>query len=214
VASTAKERAGKLAAKVPTKWILAGLAAVLLAASALFGGLNDAPVEPIPQLDVGDTSNGTRVDLSVERAIVIDGFPDINLEPEPGFRYLVIIATAENVWPTPVPQVRSFVGSPQPATVLSPRIEGLEGTAPEEILVFSDATDADELQPGVPVQLAYLWQVPADELAEGDIVGLDLWDEAYLGDARISFGELFDDPAIIGTMDVDVDDVAVVESDG
>jgi hypothetical protein len=214
VASTAKERAGKLASKVPTKWILAGIAAVLLAASAAFGGLNDAPVAPIPVLEVGAVSEGTRVNLTVERAIVIDGFPDINLEPEPGFRYLVVIATAENVWHTPVAQVRSYFGTPQPATVVSPRIEGLDGTAPEEILVFSDATDAGDLQPGVPVQLAYLWQVPTGTIADGDTVGVDLWDEAYLGDARISFGDLFDDPAIIGTMDVPVDDVAVVESDG
>jgi len=205
-------RARDLAAKVPTKWILAGSAALVLAASALFGGLNDAPADPIPTLRPGDSSTGTRVELAVDRVVVIDGFPDLYLEPEPGFRYLVVIGTATNVWSSPVPQSLSSFGTPQPATVVSPRIEGLEAVAPEEVLVFSDATTAGDLQPGVPVQLAYLWQFPAEAIADGDEVTLDLWDETYEGDSLIGFGDRFSDPFVTATLTLPATDSSVVDN--
>jgi hypothetical protein len=209
VASTpVRARVRGLAAKVPTTWILAGVAALLLAASALFGGLNDAPAEPIPELALGDVHHGSRIDLEVSRASLIDGFPDLFLEPAEGNRFLVIVGTATNVSTVPVRQTITNGGAPLPATVISPAgIDGIENTAPSSILVFSDATVATDLQPGVPVELAYLWEVPADALHDGDSLVLDFWDEEYDGEARIYFGARYRDPERDGTMTVAVQDV-------
>jgi hypothetical protein len=187
-----------------------GVAAVLLGASALFGGLNDAPTDPIPTLQTGESHQGTRLAVTVLRAVLIDGFPDQGYTPDDGDRFLMIVANVENVWHSPV---TSNEGIGDADVVLPTALAGIEGgTAPDIVAVLNDGSRLPALQPRVPVELGYIWSVDADAFSDGDALRIDLLDEAYLGKGSVSTGDIFDDPETVAVVDVPITDLGTGET--
>lgn len=75
------------------------------------------------------------------------------------------------------------------------------------VAVISDATKYPQLQPNVPIELAYIWQVPARQFATDDVLRIDLLDKRYVADGFVTYGERFEDPFVAASVDVEVTDV-------
>ena len=87
--------------RVPTPWLLTGITGVFLAVSAVFGGLDDAPVPAAPVIEAGDTHAGSELTVTVTEALLIDAFPEQLVVPEEGGRLLVVRAVVENTTTEP-----------------------------------------------------------------------------------------------------------------
>jgi len=198
-----RARAKGLVAKVPTRWFVTALVALFLAASAAFGGLEEAETPPIPQLDLGESFTGAELRIAVEDVVLIDAFPEAYITPEPGNRLLVIRATVENVWDKPV-STYSSIGA---ADNVRPRgIDGMEDE-PLTVAVISDGSQYPELQPAVPVELAFIWEIPAGAISQSDVVQIDVLDKVYAADGFVTYGERFQDPFVAASVEAPVTDV-------
>ncbi|MET0956346.1 MAG: hypothetical protein ABWY68_10385 [Cryobacterium sp.] len=198
-----RQRAGALADKLPTKWLITGITTVLLALSALFGGLDDVPVPVIPVVEAGTEHAGLELSVTVGQALLIDGFPEQNITPDEGNRLLVVRATVENTTSGPLRLSTAQVHSLSLAGVPS-----LPSVAPpSDIVVIDDGSDKVVVQPRVPVELAYIWEVEADAVAAGDVVTVDLFDRVFLSEGRLTYGGLYDDPVVSATVELALDDV-------
>jgi len=190
-------------AKIPTRWFVGALLALFLAASAAFGGLEEAKTAPIPQLDVGESFTGAQLRVAVEDAVLIDAFPEAYITPQPGNRLLVIRATVENVWNKPV-STYSSIGA---ADNVRPRgIDGMEGE-PLTVAVISDGSSYPELQPAVPVELAFIWEFPDGAISQSDVLQIDLMDKTYAAGGFVTYGERFEDPFVAASVEASVTDV-------
>jgi hypothetical protein len=204
--STVRARAAALGDRVPTKWLVTGIAAVFLAGSAAFGGLETAAPAPLPEVEAGEAFTGAELRIAVERVALIDGFPEQYIEPETeGNRLLVVVATVENVWDTPVSTL-SDIGA---ADNLRPvGVPGLDASSePLTVAVLDDGSQNPELQPGVPIELAFMWEVAPDAVADGDEIRLDLYDKTYQAEGFVTYGERFIDPFVAAYTTLPVDDV-------
>lgn len=197
-----------LSDQVPTRWILTGATVVLLAASAAFGGLEDAPAAAVPVVAAGEAVTGAQLRVAVERARVIDALPEAYVTPEDGNRLLVVIATVEDVWDGPV----ATTGDSGAADGILPvGVPGIAvGTAPDAILLLADGTRSPDLQPHVPMELAYVWELPADvldDVVDGDELVVDVYDKTYRADGFVTYGERFEDPFVQARASVPIEDV-------
>ncbi|GAB2457345.1 hypothetical protein HD599_003373 [Conyzicola lurida] len=202
---TWQQRARAAFDKLPTRWLVTSVLGVLLALSALLGGLDDAPATPVPELDPGDAYTGTQLKISIDRAILIDAFPEQGVTPEiEGNRLLVISATVDNVWDSPV----RIAGQPNDADSVVPvGVDGIDASAaPSDLLVIDDGTTFRAVQPGVPVELAYVWEVAPDALAAGDDITVDILDRLQRK-GFIVYGDVFDDPFVAAHVDLVIEDV-------
>ena len=192
--------------RLPTKWLVTSVGAVLLALSAVVGGLDDAPVLPVPVIQAGDSHAGTELTIVVNSALLIDAFPEQSIVPEEGNRLLVVRATVENTTTEP-----RRLASGTTADTDSIGIAGIPGLAdgapPERILVIDDGSDSVVVQPGVPVELAYLWEIADDAAEAGDPVTVNLMDRDYISEGRLTYGGLYGDPVVGATLDVALGDV-------
>jgi hypothetical protein len=147
---------------VPTRWFVTAGLALFLAASAAFGGLEEADAPPVPQLDVGEAFTGAQLRIAVEDAVLIDAFPEAFITPETGNRLLVIRATVENVWDKPVSTI-SDIGA---ADNIRPRGIADMDDKPLTVAVISDGSPYPSLQPAIPIELAFIWGVPDGAVSE------------------------------------------------
>jgi hypothetical protein len=200
-----RARASQASAKVPTKWLVSGVVGLFLVVSAAFGGLNDAAPTPLPALAAGDPFTGAQLRIAVDRAVLIDSFPEQNIVPDDGKRLLVVVATVEDVWTKPVSTIASIGAADNLRPV---DVAGIDAdTAPRTVAVLSDGSEYPELQPGVPIQLVFIWDVDPEALADGDPVRVDVYDKTYLAEGFVTFGERFDNPVVAAYAELPVDDV-------
>ncbi|RFA21032.1 hypothetical protein [Subtercola boreus] len=199
-----RTRARELSRKVPTKWFVTGVIAVFLSGSAAFGGLNTVEADALPQVAAATPYDGAELRISVERAVLVDGFPEQSINPAEGKRFFVVVATVENLWDRPV----STYSDSGAADNLRPvGIDGISAdTKPVDVIVISDATRSPRLQPHVPIQLAYLWEVDPGVAAGMDEVKVDIYDKVYAAGGFVTFGARYDDPFLAATSTVPLKD--------
>lgn len=212
VRRTARERARELFDRLPTRWLITSITAILLLASGVLGGLDDAPVDPVPVLDAGETAEGTQFSVSVTRALLIDALPEQGLTPEDGNRLLVIAATVENQRTMPV---RLTVAPSKPDTVVPLGVDGVTATTgPLAVAIVNDGAQLSAMQPGVPAELVYVWEIPAGALAAGDELRVAILDRTVEGRGLITYGERFSAAFVIAHVDLALDDVGAGADSG
>jgi len=198
-----RERIPGLADRLPTRWLLTGLTTVLLGLSALFGGLDDSPVQAAPVIAEGERHVGSELTVTVTRALLIDAFPEQGVVPAEGDRLLVVRALVENTTTEPI----------RLNTVDSDRIRvgGVPGLPqaepPFDILVVDDGSDEVVAQSGVPVEVVFLWQVAGDAVAEGDAIEVQLLDRVFISEGQLTYGGLYGDSVVSGTFELKLGDV-------
>ena len=145
-------------------WTLLGVAGIVAVVAAL-GGFAQQPISRVPTIRLGSTYHGQEVDTRVLGAHLMARTPG-GLRSEKG-AWLEIEAESVNETSGPVPLAAiSF------RTIVDPVLEG-DHDADLVVLTRSGETIRD-LQPGVPTRLAFLWQVPAGGIRDGEkiVVGL------------------------------------------
>jgi hypothetical protein len=172
----------------------------LLAASALFGGLDDAEPPAIPDLEVAERHDGAPLAITVERAVVVDEIAGVAKPVDDGGRLLLVVATAENTSAAPVL-----------APVDSLRVGGLDSVSSEDparsINVLDDDSTVHRLQPRVPTRLVFIWDVSAAELADGDELRVGLFDLTFVETRDIVINAAWQDPALAAVVTVPVEDL-------
>ena len=188
------------ASKVPTTWLTGALVGVFLVATAAFGGLEPVEAAPPAELAAGAPHEGTVVDLTVERAVLIDTFAEAGARAGEGQRVLAVVVEAENAWDR---ELRTLTDSFQEML----RLEGAAEGGSESVARIDDGTLGPRLQPGVAAPLVITWLVPADAYAEGDSVRIELYDHEIAVGQSVTYGEYLWDPQLAAVVTVELEDV-------
>ncbi|TBN56614.1 hypothetical protein EYE40_03940 [Glaciihabitans arcticus] len=165
-------------------WTLIAIAAVVGLVAAI-GGFRDVPITALPRVELGEAHIGSEVRTVVSRAYLSDTQPTTGREADAGSVYLVVEASAENVGTTPSlldsDLIRVFAGDE-----ISPVDE------PSNVIELRSGDVSEFLQPGVAVDLAWIWPVDAGSLDVGDDVFVGIFDQFAVYDHPIwgddSFG--------------------------
>lgn len=188
---------------MPAKWLTMAVAGVALLATAAVGGLEPAEAAPVQELAEGEPHRGPMVSLTLQRAVLIDTFPEAgaSADPEADERVLAVVADVENVSARPVHSLNDRFRE-----VL--RLDALPELPLEGAARIDDGTIGPILQPGVPAELVLSWVVPADAFVAGEELELSLFDHELLAGRSLTFGEYWGaDPALAAHVTLTVDDV-------
>lgn len=190
---------------VPTSWLLTGAGAVLLGATALFGGLEAAAVDPTPSVAVGETFAGSDFEMTVVRVELSDDFDNVLVFPdeEQGERVLVVVVDVVNTFDTPRGSASGKKDSP---VIDGIRLEGLDERP--TISRADDGTGSPALQPDVPTRLLLAWLVGPDDFRDGDEVHLTLPDSTHYVGTSVMRGDYWWDTRVGATVTTTIDEVA------
>ncbi len=175
---------------IPTPWLITGAGAVLLTTTAAFGGLATTPAEPIPQLAVGDTFEGSDFEMTVVGVELRDErgnalvFPD----EEKGERVLVVTLDVVNTFPKPRPSMSVSLNL---WSIDGVAVEGIDG--PPTLSRADDGSGAPRLQPDVSVRVLAAWIVGPDDFHDDQELTLTLPDSTHRVGKSIVSGDYWDD---------------------
>ncbi|MCU1447745.1 hypothetical protein [Cryobacterium sp.] len=160
-------------------------------------------MQAAPLIKPGDTYVGTELTVTVSQALLIDAFPEQNLTPEEGNRLLVVRAVVENTTTAPL-----RLSPVEADSILVVSVSGLVAVdPPTNILVIDDGSDEVVVQPGVPVEVAYVWEVDEGAVAKGERIEVQLLDRVLISEGRLTYGGVYDDPVVGVTIKLDLGDV-------
>lgn len=165
--------------RIPTSWFAAIITGAFLIVTAAFGGLATVQQPDLPRLESGVEHVSDELSITIERAVLIDSFPEAGARAGEGQRVLSLVVDAENRWTEPQPTTGSFTIS----QALRLDLLGDE-VAPEAVARYDDATYAPWLQPGVRAKLVVSWLVPESVLGDGDEITVTI------RDASLSVGQM------------------------
>ncbi len=144
-------------------WTLGGVVLVVALVAGV-GGFGETPVTKVPTISLGDVYEGRQVDSSVESIELAAEAPGSVLSDEGG-QVAIATVTLTNHDDSPVQM------STMQLMLLIEDIDYVE--LAEQQVVARDLGFSSVLQPGLPTEVLYLWNVPAsvstDDLA---IIGL------------------------------------------
>lgn len=195
---------------IPTSWLITGAGAVLLATTAVFGGLEAAAVDPTPVVAVGETFSGSDLDMTVIGVELRDELSDergqtlVFPDEEKGERVLVVTVDVVNTFDKPRP---STANAPQSPVVDGIRIEGLDEKG--DVLRADDGGRAPRLQPDVPARLLLTWTVGPDDFHDGDVVTLTLPDSDHYVGQSVMRGDYWEDVRVGATLTATIDEVTL-----
>jgi hypothetical protein len=186
--------------RVPTRWFAGIATALFLASTAAFGGLATAAPAPITALEPGDEHRSDQRALTVQRAVLVDEFPEAGVLAEDGERVLALVLSVENSWDEPL------AASPGSSVIDSIAVEGLSAP-PDSVARYDDATINPVLQPGVPAQIVLAWAVDAQAFADARRLTVTLNDMTLHTGSFVANGQWWTDPVASATVTVAVDDI-------
>ena len=199
----ARSRFGWLRAasdRVPTRWFAGIGTGLLLAATAAFGGLATAAAPPITALEPGQEHRNDQLAVTVERAVLVDEFPDAGVFVDDGQRVLALVLDVENTW------VEPLAASPSSSVVDSITVEGLSDP-PDSVARYDDATLNPVLQPGVPARIVFAWAVDAGAFSDAQSLRLTVNDMTLYTGSFVANGQWWTDPVAAATASVAVEDI-------
>ena len=142
---------------------------VVLAVTALFGGLDTVDTK-VTDFKPGDAFSDGEFTITIERASLVReitaGRKTIAYAT-PGRRYLGVIATVRNDGTVP--------GSLWSELAL----RDLPDKQFRSVFRVADGSLAGSLGPGLSDQVAFVWELPENAIAEGDSVSVRIWKKRY-----------------------------------
>lgn len=157
--------------------VVAGILAVAGIVAIPLGGWDTVQLQSavVPEHPVGEPFIGNRLAVTIEDLYLTDDFPDDYTETEPGQSFLVVVATMEAL--TDEPETPITVGPPNPFTI--PDLIGIDERLEFGALTVFLERDGDyepDLSPGVPDTLLFVFAVPQQRYADGDVLRIGLTD--------------------------------------
>lgn len=186
---------------MPTAWFAGIATAVFLVATAAFGSFATAPRPTIRTVPVGHVHTSAQVSLTVERAVLLDEFPQAGITVKPGQRVLAVQVHAVNNWTRPLATTGGTGSVSQ-----SLGIRALHPSNPTAAARFDDATVSPMLQPDVPADLVFTWPVPAARFHDGDDIRVTLYDQSLHTGTFVTSGEYWNQPTAAAVVEVPVTD--------
>jgi hypothetical protein len=149
-------------------WAVAG-AGGLVGVVALLGGFEDVPIQALPRVELGEQFAGNEVALRVDDIHLSRTAPVTGYDAPDGEVYLVVEATIENT--TDQPNI--FF-----SRALRVLVEGAIGStdSPYNVVELRTGDGLSFLQPGLPVEVAYLWSVDERLIDAGDEIFLGIFE--------------------------------------
>ncbi len=200
-----------MASLIPTPWLITAGGAVLLAATAAFGGLQTAPPKPVPVVSIGEQYSGSDLEMTVQGVeLRAEGgnaasFPDKKKHE----KVLAVIVDVVNTFDKP--RLASASGTPSPA------VDGIhvDGIDEKPLIAYADGSSGSVwLQPDVPVRLVLSWVVGPDELHDGDEVRLTLPDSTHSVGTNVQRGvDIWDEVVVGATVTTTVQEIPASEKD-
>lgn len=164
-------------------WVVA-VAVTAVGTIALLGGFNEVPVEKLPVIELGAAQPGNEITTTITRVYLSETRPVTGYDLDEGQVAVVVEGTALNTTD------RSSVLAPRLVRVL---LDGVidpdEDTEPSAI-ELRNGGGIEFVQPGLPTRMAWVWEVPADSVAEGDRIVVGVF-ERY----KIEYDPVFGDTA-------------------
>jgi len=154
------------------------IVAVVLASTALFGGL-DTVDTGVTTFKPGDEFSDGEFTVKFERAALM---PEVRAgsrviaKEKPGRRYLAVLAVVRNDGTVPGQLSREVDLRNQPDKVAVDQFR------------FSDSSRIATIGPGLTEQIAFVWELPQDALSVGDSVTLRIWKKQFR-QTMVSYGQ-------------------------
>jgi len=186
--------------RVPTRWFAGIGTALFLIATAAFGGLATAEEPELAVLEPGEVHRNDQLAVAIERAVLVDEFPEAGVYVEDGERVLAVVLTVENRWTEPL------AASTESSVTQSLSIAGLPDP-PASVARYDDATIGPWLQPGVPAQIVLAWALESDRLQDGQDLEITLNDMTLHTGSFVANGRWWTDPVPAATVTVAIDDI-------
>lgn len=168
IAKARENAEGRNAFDVPAGWKVAGVLAVIVGVSALFGGLSPAS-RAVTSVPASTTLQNDLLRVHVNEVHTTTAIEDRFLEAGDGETVLVADMTIENVWTEPLAMTGTAdnvgakpVGGPDALL----QISGLPRNAIAEYWRTDGTRGMVTLQPGVVVDVTAAWIVPADAIGD------------------------------------------------
>jgi hypothetical protein len=189
---------------IPTSWLLTAGGAVLLATTALFGGLQAAAVDPVPELAAGDMFAGSDLEMTVVGVELRSDHGNTSLYPdeEKGERVLVVTVDVVNTFPTPR---MSVTGGKKLPMLNGIHVDGID--EPASVSRADDGRSSPVLQPDVPARLLVSWIVGPDDFRDGEEITLTLPDSTHYVGQSVMRGDYWDDVRVGATVTTTVQEV-------
>lgn len=183
-------RVRRMASLIPTPWLITAGGALLLAATAGFGGLADAAVAPAPTVAVGEQYSGSDLTLTVQSVELRTDRGNAMVFPkeEQGEKVLAITLEATNTFHA----ARSASAAEAVAGI---RVKGIQGMP---TISRADGSSGTTLQPDVPAQLVLAWVVRSGELHDGDELRLSLPDSTHFVGTSVLKGQDYWSDIVVG----------------
>ncbi|MGL3150389.1 hypothetical protein ACSS7Z_08485 [Microbacterium sp. A82] len=207
--------------RVPVKWLSTAALVVFLGVTALFGGLESAPMPQTPVIAAGDTFIGGELEMTPMRLTVIDKLNSTGIIPTPGEqRILSLVMDVRNL--------SEFARASSTDSVFGlTRVEGLqdvlESTGMTELQVMSglspslarldDGTLNPWLQPEIPVRVVLSWAVPVDAFSDGDSMRLALPTSTRRMGQSVLYGVYWSDQHTGAYVDLAIEDLGKGEAE-
>lgn len=185
--------------RVPTRWFAGIATGFFLAMTAAFGGLATATQPALRAIQPGEEHRNDQLSITVDRAVLLDEFPEAGIFVEDDERVLAVRIGVENQW------TEALSADPRSSIAESLEVTGL--SAPSSVARYDDATVNPWLQPGVPAELVITWAVDADQFADGDQLHVTLSDLSLYTASFVTTGQSWEDPVPAATLTLAVEDV-------
>jgi hypothetical protein len=186
--------------RVPTRWFAGIATGIFLAGTAAFGGLATAAEPAVTALDPGDEHRNDQIAVTIERAVLVDEFPEAGIFVEDGERVLAVLLSVENTWIEPLP---AYPGSSVTESLV---IDGLPAE-PDSVARYDDATLSPVLQPGVPAQVVFAWAVKSGAFDDDERLTVTLNDMTLYTGSFVANGQWWTDPVEAATVSVALEDI-------
>jgi hypothetical protein len=148
---TRSRRVGLRVLDAPVRSIVIGVAALVLALSGLFGGLDKVTPDRggLPTAVVNTPQPGGPWTVTVIRSSIFDDLPPLRLEHE-GDLWLQVLATVE---------VTDRESRNDMREIFTLDVPGLLDKEPKWMYLGRDATLVDYLHPGMPERIGFFWEL-------------------------------------------------------
>ena len=191
-----------VADRTPARWIAAGVAAVLFAVTAAFGGLATAASSDLAEIEPGTEHRSEQVAIRITQATLHDADESRGIRIEDDQQMLILTMTLENLHVRPVHA--GILGDIADAFTVA-ELEGLEDDLIDSHSErVDDGTLSPVLQPNVPVDTEFRYTVEAGRFADGDMLHVTLNDLTLHIGQFVTSGEWFADPVPAARMELPV----------
>ncbi|MEV4753571.1 hypothetical protein AB0J86_00410 [Micromonospora sp. NPDC049559] len=170
---------------IPLRWLGLSAGAATLAVSGFFGGL-EGPDEPaIPVVQPGTVDRGSPWNVTVSRVRLVNDLGTLRLTV-PGDRWLAVVATVE----VTADESRNDLDDVLRLT----GVLGLMSQEPAHVMLMRDATELGRLNPGMPEEIAFVWEQSAGAAPPGTVT-VQIYGKTYRMDNLANRMEWLD-PAV------------------